>query len=139
MRNKPPAVVGVRISKGERHDFDAAVPLPTRALSLEQGRAGGLVKSSPKLAELTGSVPTCAEEISPFITISASAAPFMRLRVLVSDGASASMAKRGYRASCSRPAKRCFVALISSASSSKFLSDLSKSSSIIRHTTASVG
>ena len=53
-RSKPPGAVGVRISKGERYDFDAAAPLPTRASSLEQGRAGGPVKSSPKLVELVG-------------------------------------------------------------------------------------
>ena len=48
--SKPPVAVGVRISKGERHDFGAAAPLPTRASSLEQGRAGGRVESSPKTA-----------------------------------------------------------------------------------------
>ena len=47
-RSEPPTVVGVHISKGERHDFGAAAPLPTRASSLKQGRAGGLVESSPK-------------------------------------------------------------------------------------------
>ena len=51
--SKPPAAVGVRISKGKRHDFDAAAPLPTRASSLEQGRAGGPVPSL-KLAEFVG-------------------------------------------------------------------------------------
>ena len=35
-----PAVVGVRIFKGERHDFGAAAPLSTKTSSL-QGRAGG--------------------------------------------------------------------------------------------------
>ena len=39
--SRPPAVVGLRIFKGERHDFGAAAPLPTRASSLEQGRVGG--------------------------------------------------------------------------------------------------
>ena len=39
----PPAAVVVRISKGERHDLGAAAPLPTKALSPEQGRAGGPV------------------------------------------------------------------------------------------------
>ena len=47
--SKPPAVVGDRISKGERHDLSAAAPLPTRASSLDQGRAGGPVESPPKL------------------------------------------------------------------------------------------
>ena len=50
--SKPPTAVGVRISNGKRHDFRAAALLPTRASSLEQGRAGGLVKSSPELVEL---------------------------------------------------------------------------------------
>ena len=53
--SKPPAAVGVRISKGETHDFGAAAPLPTRASSREQGRVGGPVKSSPKLVERLGS------------------------------------------------------------------------------------
>ena len=51
-RSKPPVAVGERISKGERHDFGAAALLPTKASSLEQGRAGGPVKSLPKLVEL---------------------------------------------------------------------------------------
>ena len=50
--SKLPAAVGVRASKGERHDFGTATSLPTRAFSLKQGRAGGPVKSSPKLVEL---------------------------------------------------------------------------------------
>ena len=65
--SKPPAAVGVRISKGEKHYFGTAAPLPTRASSLEQGRAGGRVKSSPKLAEPVG--PTWAllvKKLSPY-------------------------------------------------------------------------
>ena len=50
----PPAAAGVSISKGERYDFGAAALLPTRVSSLEQGRARGPVKSSPKLVELSG-------------------------------------------------------------------------------------
>ena len=53
--SKPPAAVGVSISKGERHDFGAVTPLPTRVSFLEQGRAGGPVESSPKLVERFGS------------------------------------------------------------------------------------
>ena len=53
--SKPPAVVGVRIFKDERHDFGAAAPLPTRASSLEQGRAGCPVESSPKMVRHIGS------------------------------------------------------------------------------------
>ena len=52
--SKPLAAVSVRISTSERHDFCAAAPLPTRASFLEQGGAGGLVKSSPKLVEVVG-------------------------------------------------------------------------------------
>ena len=55
MGSKPPAAVGERISKGERRDLGAAAPLPTRASSLEQGRAGSPMESSPKLVELFGS------------------------------------------------------------------------------------
>ena len=51
MGNKPPAAVGERISKGERHDLGAAALLPTRAPSLEQAKAGGPMESSPKLVE----------------------------------------------------------------------------------------
>ena len=64
--SKPPAAVGVRISKGERRDFGAAAPLSTRASSLEQGRAGGPVESSPKLVRHTGSGSTWfTEQMSP--------------------------------------------------------------------------
>ena len=66
--SEPPAAVGERISKGERHDLGAAAPLSTRASSLKQGSAEGLVKSSPKLAELFGSGSTgFAEKLSPRI------------------------------------------------------------------------
>ena len=64
--SKPPAAVGVRISKGERHGFGAAAPLSSRASSLEQGGAGGPVKSSPKLVELIGPAWTLfVEQLSP--------------------------------------------------------------------------
>ena len=67
--SKPPAAVGIRIFKGERHDFGATAPLPTRALSLEQGRARGPVKSSPKLVKLVGPAWTLfAEQLSPCFT-----------------------------------------------------------------------
>ena len=48
--SNPPGAVGVRISKGERHDFGAAAPLSTNKSSL-QGRAGGSA-FPPKVAEL---------------------------------------------------------------------------------------
>ena len=122
------------------------MPLSTRAPSLEQGRAGGPVKSSLKLVRRTGSVSICAEEFSSLITRSAAAVPYMDLRALVAEDTSSSMARRGCRASCSKPAKRCFVALISSASSSKLskwlftpFSCVSNISSKRRYTYASVG
>ena len=36
--SKPPAAVGVRISKGERHDFGAAPPFLTKTSSLKGER-----------------------------------------------------------------------------------------------------
>ena len=65
--SKPPAAFGVRISKGERHDFGAVAPLLTRAPSLEQEISGSPVKSPPKLVELLGSGSTrFAEKLLPF-------------------------------------------------------------------------
>ena len=61
--SKPPAAVRVHIFTGERHGFGAAAPLSTRASSLEQGRAGGPVESSPKLARQIGSRSTSTEEL----------------------------------------------------------------------------
>ena len=110
--SKPPAAVSVRISTGERHGFGAAAPLSTRTPSLQQGRARGSMESSPKLFRHIGSGSTWAEELSSLITRSA-AASSERLRVLVSGFTSASMARRDCRASCSRPAERCLVSLIS--------------------------
>ena len=52
--SKPPAAVGVCISRGEGHDFGAAAPLSTRASSLVQERVGGPVQSSPKLVTHMG-------------------------------------------------------------------------------------
>ena len=114
---KPPTAVGVRISTGERHGFGAAAPSSTRASSLEQRRVGGPVESSPKLVRQIGSVLTCTEELSPLIPRSAPTSS-IRLRVLMSVGTSASVTRRGCRASsCSRLAERCLVSLIFSVSS----------------------
>ena len=63
--SKPLAAVRVRISAGERHGFGTAVPLSARASSLEQGRVGGPVKSSPKLIRQIGSGSIWAEELFP--------------------------------------------------------------------------
>ena len=58
MGSKPPAADGEHIPKDGRHDLGAAARLSTRALSPEQGGAGGLVQSSPKLVEQIGSEST---------------------------------------------------------------------------------
>ena len=99
--SKPLAAVRMRIFAGESQGFGAAAPLSTRASSLEQGRAGGPMKSSPKLVRRIGWVSPCAEELSPLVARSAAAAPSIRLRVLVSVGASASVARHGRHVSCS--------------------------------------
>ena len=79
MDSKPPAVdVDVRISMGERHDFGASAPSPTRTSSLLIGRAGGLT-TLPKLVELVGPSTAGAEEISPCSSLAA-AAPSVPLR-----------------------------------------------------------
>ena len=66
--SKLPAAVGVRVSKSEINGFGAAAPLHTKASSPNQGRAGGPVKSSPKLIERFGSGSTrFAEQLSPCI------------------------------------------------------------------------
>ena len=98
--SKAPGTVRVRISAGERHD-SGTTPLSTRASSLEQGRAGGPVEPSPKLARRIGSV-SCAEELSPLITPSAAAVPSVCLQTLVYFVTSTSMARRDCRVSCSR-------------------------------------
>ena len=101
MGSKPPAAVGERISKGEKHDLVAAAPLSTNPL--EQGSAGGPVQSSPKLVEHIESGSTrFAEQLSLCIVFTALAAPSVRSRVFASGGPSASMARRGCRASCFR-------------------------------------
>ena len=67
--SKPQAAVNVRISKGERHNFSASAPVSTRASPLEQGRAGGPVKSSTKLVDFFRSGSTRFEEkLSPYFT-----------------------------------------------------------------------
>ena len=119
--SKPPAAVSMRISTDERHGFGAAAPLPTMASSL-QGRAGGLVESSPKLARHIGGPASTlfVEQLSPCFACSA-AASSVRLRVLMSGFMSASMARRSCRASCSKRPERCLVFLIFSVCSLKWL------------------
>ena len=100
------AAVGERISKDGRHDSDAASPLSITTSSL-QGRPGGSA-FTPKLVELVfgPGLTRRAEKPSPRIACTAVEAPSVRSRVFVSAGPSASMARRGCRAPCSRRVKR---------------------------------
>ena len=105
MGTKPPAAVDERISKDGRHDSDAAAPHSTTLSSL-QGRAGGSA-FTPKLVELVvgpGSTRR-AEKQPPRIACTAVAALSVRSRVSVPACPSASMARRGCRAPCSRRVK----------------------------------
>ena len=106
MGTKPPAAVGERISKDGRHDLGATSPLSTTTSSL-QGRAGGSA-FTPKLVELVfgPGLIRRAEKPSPRIACTAVAAPYVRSRVLVSAGPSASMARPGCRTPYSRRVKR---------------------------------
>ena len=130
MGTKPPAAVDERISKGGRHDSDAASPHSTTKSSL-QGRAGDSA-FTPKLVELVfGSGSTRrAEKPSPCIACTAVAAPSVRSRVFVFVCPSASMARRGCRAPCSRRVTCSSIFLISSELSSSFLSHRSKATFI---------
>ena len=121
MGTRPPAAVDGRISMDGR-DSDATGPLSTTTLSL-QGREGGSA-FTPKLVELVvgpGSTRR-AEKQSPRIACTAVAAPSVRSRVLVLACPSASMARRGRRAPCSRRVT-CWsiTSEISSTCSSKWL------------------
>ena len=101
---KPSAAVGERISKDGRHDLGAAARLSTRVFSPEQGGTinRGPVQSSLEVVEHIGSRSTrSAEQLSPRIACTAVAAPSVRSRVFVFAGPSASMARRGCRASYS--------------------------------------
>ena len=145
--SKRPVAVGERISKGERHDLGAAAPLPTRASSLlEQGRAGGPVESPPKLVEHMGSGSTVCRTEMPmhrlycFSGLPCAREPWCLLARLLP------WPRRAFRVSCSRPAKRCLVPLISFASISVLtrwvftpFSSLSIFFSKSRHTSLSVG
>ena len=85
--SKPPAALGERISKSERHGFGASAPLLTTTSSL-RGRAEGSAVM-PKLVKLVGPASTLFADSSP------------RLRVYLPVGPSTSVARRGYRA-CAR-------------------------------------
>ena len=92
--SKPLAACRVRTAMGGRHGFGTAAPLSTKALSLEQRRAGGSVEPPPKLVRHIGSGLTWAEGLSALITRSV-ATSSIRLRVLLSDFTSASVVRRG--------------------------------------------
>ena len=103
---KPPAAADERISLDGRHDLGDVALSSTKTSSL-QGRSGGSAFTS-KLVELVfGPCSTQrAEKLSPRIACTAVAAPSVRSRVLVFACPSASMARRGCRASCSRRVER---------------------------------
>ena len=103
--SKPSEDVGLRLSTGERHCFGTSAPLPTKASPMDVSGAGGSA-FMPKLVKLDGPSLTLAGELSPSFTRSAVEAPSVRLRVLVYGFTPASLARRGCRASCVRPAKR---------------------------------
>ena len=67
VESMPPAAVSVRISTGERHSFGAAAPFSIMASSLQQGKAGDSMESSPKLVGHIGSTASTlfAEQLSP--------------------------------------------------------------------------
>ena len=104
VESKPPAAIGVRISKDERNDFGAAASMSTKTSSLG-GRAGGSA-FTPKMAELFGPSWTLfAVQLSPCFARNVVAAPSVRSRFFMSADTSASMARCGYQACCSRLAK----------------------------------
>ena len=133
---KPPAAADERISMDGRHDSNAAAPHSTTLSSL-QGRAGGSA-FTPNLVELVvrpGSTRR-AEKQSPRIACTAVAAPSVRSRVLVSACPSASVARRGCRAPCSRHIK--FWSIFSEISFS-ILSHRTRAYFIIRYTSSVMG
>ena len=104
--NKPPAVDdSMHTPVGGRYGFGALAPLLTRASPMHFSGAGSLA-IVPKLVKLVGPSSTLEQELSPFFTRSATEAPSVCLRAFVLGFTSASVARRGYRTSCSRPVKR---------------------------------
>ena len=120
--SKPPAADdSMRVSMGGRCGFGASELLLTRASPMHVSEVRGPA-IMPKLAKLVRRSSTLAEKPSPFFTRSAKA-PSVRLHVFVSCCTSTSSAvRRGCWAWCCRSAKRSFVALIFSVSSTNFLS-----------------
>ena len=109
--SKPPAADVVRIFKAERYDLGAAAPFSTTT-SFLQWRVGGSA-FTPKLLELVfgpGSTRP-AEKLSLCIACTALAALSVRSRVLLSADSSATLVRRGYRASCFQA---CFTPIICS-------------------------
>ena len=137
MGSKPTAAVGERISNDGRHDLGSAARFSTTTSSL-QGRAGGSA-FRPKLVELVfgpGST-RVAEQLSPCIALTAVAASSVHSRVFMFACPSASMARRGCRASYSRRIKRKFILLRFSVYScvlSNLLLQTSRTTQTILHT-----
>ena len=90
----------------------------------------------PELVELVESyvLTLLTEELSPSITRSATASS-LRLRVVMYDDTSVAVARRGCRALCSRPDKRCFVffSLRYSGFSPEYLSECLSSATILEY------
>ena len=122
MEGEPLAAVDERISKDGRHDLGDVAPFLTKT-SFLKGRSGGSAKI-PKVVELVfGSSSTRrAEKLSPCIAWTAVAVPSVRSRVFVFAGPSASMARRGCRASCSWLANCCSKSLIISSTCLSYFS-----------------
>ena len=108
MGSKPPAAVDERICKGGRHDLGAAAPWFTRAFSPEQGGAGGPVQSLPTLVGHIGSGSSRFVEQLPLCIACTAVRRPPCARSLVFARLSASMARRGCQASCSRRADPYF-------------------------------
>ena len=114
--NKPPTAVSVRISTGKRHDFGAAAPLSTKTSS-QRRRAGGSA-FMPKLVELVGSAWTLCRTAIPIHRLICCSALRTLTSLFLSDFTSASMTRRGCRASSwSRLAERCLGSLVISSPS----------------------
>ena len=105
--NKPSAADGsMRTLTGERWGFGASAPSLARAPSIHFSvsiKRGSAIMM--KLVKLVGPSLILAKELSPFITGYA-ATTSVRLLVFLSVFTSASVARRGCRASCCRSVKR---------------------------------
>ena len=104
--SKPPAADdSIRTPMGGICGFGASAPLLIRAAPMHFSTAEGSA-IMPKLVKLVGPSSTFAEELSPLCFARFSAASFVRLRVFMPSSTSASVVRRGCRASCCMSAKR---------------------------------